>query len=313
MELFIGGKQMTDTPTQSRSRLGQLLGVTLGIAVTTIETVDAGLAAAGAAGRQSYTTLAQITAPLRAPLDKLGVTAALANQVDAFSAQAGAAVTELEARGKNAGVQSIAFSDRFAAELVDAVVRYLRQDSELLPRILAQLDWILPVLGEAPAVKQLVRSQIAAILPELAADPAIGDLVRAQLGIILPTLGDDEQIQRLIRTQVAEYLVYLNEHPEQVQALIRSQGNAYIDYLNAHPVAVQTLLQGQSLSLAAQVRDEVRERTVTADDVVDMLVRKLLRLKPREELPPPPANVRGRAETGHLSSDEQNEHNNGNR
>lgn len=307
---------MTDSPAPSRSRFSRWLGISLGITVTTLENVDAGLAAAGAASRQSFTTLVQITAPLRAPLDKLGVTAALADQVNAWSAQADAAMTELEARGRSAGVQSVALSDRIAADLVDAVVRHLREDSELLPRILAQLDWLLPRLGEAPAVKELVRSQVAAILPELAADPAIGDLVRAQVGMILPTLGDDEQIQQLIRTQVAEYLVYLNEHPQQVQALIRSQGDAYIDYLNAHPMAVQTLLQGQSLSLAAQVRDEVRERTVTADDVVDMLVRKLLRLKPREELPPPPTTVRGRAETGRLLTDEQNEqnrHDNGNR
>jgi hypothetical protein len=133
------------------------------------------------------------------------------------------------------------------------------------------------------------------------------------MAAILPTLGDDEQVRRLIRAQVADYMVYLNEHPEQVQALIRSQGDAYIDYLNAHPAAVQTLLQGQSLSLAAQVRDEVRERTVTADDVVDMLVRRLLRLKPREELPPPPVDVRGRAETGRLPADQRNEQTNGNR
>jgi hypothetical protein len=90
---------------------------------------------------------------------------------------------------------------------------------------------------------------------------------------------------------------------EAVQLLIRAQGDTYISYLNANPGSVQNLVQGQSLTLASQMRDEVRERTVTGDSVVDTIVRNILRLKPREELPPPDPDIRRRAETGKLTSD----------
>ena len=124
-------------------------------------------------------------------------------------------------------------------------------------------------------------------------------------------MANDAAVQLLIRAQVASYLTYLNEHPDEVQTLIRTQGDVYIDYLNAHPAQVQTLLQGQSLGLASQVRDEIRERTVTADGLVDTIVRNLLRLKPREELPPPPLEVQRRAQSAHLPADDQEEPHNG--
>ncbi len=64
--------------------------------------------------------------------------------------------------------------------------------------------------------------------------------------------------------------------------------------------------------MAGQMRDEVRERTVTADGLVDLVVRNLLRLKPREELPSPPEAVQRRAEIAHLPSDYTRESINGN-
>ena len=51
------------------------------------------------------------------------------------------------------------------------------------------------------------------------------------------------------------------------------------------------------------MRDEVRERTVTGDSVVDSIVRTLLGMKPREELPPPDTEVQRRAESGKITAD----------
>jgi hypothetical protein len=107
----------------------------------------------------------------------------------------------------------------------------------------------------------------------------------------------------LIRAQAGEYLQYLQDNPDTVQALIREQGDTYIDYLNEHPDAVQTLVSGQSLGIAGQVMDEVRERTVTADSVAEMLVRGLLRKKPRYDIEEPPDAVQRRAGAGILPSD----------
>jgi hypothetical protein len=158
-------------------------------------------------------------------------------------------------------------------------------------------------LRRNPEVNQLIDAQIERLLPLLGQHPAVQQLVRDQVATILPTLINDPEVQALIRAQAGAYIAYLQANPDQVQPLIRQQGDVYIDYLNDHPTSVQTLVQGQSLSLAGQLRDEVRERTVTGDSLVDSIVRSILRLKPREELPPPPENVQRRAESGRLTSD----------
>ncbi len=302
---------LSTSSTRSRSTIGQWFGVSLGIAFVTIEIGETALTKADAISQRVFASLMQVAEPLRAPLDKLGMTELLTQQINAISTQVNTAVQGLETRGRNGGVESAKVTNRAVTDMVDRILRQLRDDSELLSLVLAQLDWILPKLGEVQAVKDLVRNQVAAILPELADDAAVSELIRAQLAAILPTMANDAAVQQLIRAQVSSYLTYLNEHPDEVQTLIRTQGDVYIDYLNAHPAQVQTLLQGQSLGLASQVRDEIRERTVTADGLVDTVVRNLLRLKPREELSPPPIEVQRRAQSAHLPGDDQEEPHNG--
>ena len=97
--------------------------------------------------------------------------------------------------------------------------------------------------------------------------------------------------------------LYLTQNSEQIQALIRQQGDIYIDYLNDHPDAVQNLVSGQSLSIAGQVMDEVRERTVTADTVAEMFARRILGRKARTEVEEPPEVVQRRASVAVLPSD----------
>lgn len=62
---------------------------------------------------------------------------------------------------------------------------------------------------------------------------------------------------------------------------------------------VQELVQTQSMGLAAELVEEVRERAVSADTLVEGVVRSLLRRTPRRELPPPPPQVRALAERIH--------------
>jgi hypothetical protein len=285
--------------------------MTLGLAAATLEATDAGIRAGRTTSGRVYTAVVQVTQPLRMPLDRLGVTDLAARQLEAISIQLATTIEQLETRGAASAVQSAKLTERSATEIVDGIVRRLRDDSELLDLLFAQLNWILPKLGEVPAIKEFVRSQVAGILPELAEDPAVTQVIRAQVAAILPELAEDAETQQLIRAQAAAYLVYLNEHPDEVQALIRNQGDVYINYLNANPAQVQTLLQGQSLGLASQVRDEIRERTVTADGLVDAVVRNILRLKPREALAPPPLAVQRRAQSARLPEDDQDGHQNG--
>jgi hypothetical protein len=314
---------------QNRSVLTQWFHMTLGLAAATLEATDAGIRTGRTTSGRVYTAVVQVTQPLRAPLDWLGVTDLAGRQFEAFTMQVATTIEQLEARGAASAVQSAKITERSATEIVDGIVRRLRDDSELIDLLFAQLNWILPKLGEVPAIKEFVRSQVAGILPELADDPAVTEVIRGQVAVLLPELANDPAvtqviraqvaallpellpelaqdagIQQLIRAQAAAYLAYLNEHPDEVQALIRNQGDVYINYLNAHPAQVQTLLQGQSLGLASQVRDEIRERTVTADGLVDAVVRNILRLPPREALAPPPLKVQRRAQSAHLPEDE---------
>ena len=64
----------------------------------------------------------------------------------------------------------------------------------------------------------------------------------------------------------------------------------FINRLAENP-ELESLITQQSLGLASEARDEVRERTVTADNLVESLVRRVLRRTPRAELPGPPPEV----------------------
>lgn len=279
-------------PTQARrSPLGRFVGVAIGAVFVAGDMVDEGIATAWRMNQRVLSTAAQVTEPLRKPLEGTPVAEAIQRPVQAVMGRTEATLAGLEERGRTGVVLGDGAVAATVTGIIEAVLAYLRDDPEVRTLIEAQVDWLLPLLSAHPAVQKLVREQVAAVLPTLAADPAVQALIRAQAG---------------------QYIQYLNDNPDAVQGLIRTQGDVYIDYLNAHPTPVQTLVQGQSLSLASQVRDEVRERTVTADGLVDLVVRNLLRLKPREDLPAPPDVVQRRAETAHLPSDFTRERANGN-
>jgi len=64
----------------------------------------------------------------------------------------------------------------------------------------------------------------------------------------------------------------------------------FIDHLAENP-ELQSLITEQSIGVASDMRDEVRERTVTADNLMEGLVRRILHRTPRAELPGPPPEV----------------------
>lgn len=161
-------------------------------------------------------------------------------------------------------------------------VELLESREQALGTLTTVIDGVIAYLGQSPAVIALVQDLLQQILPELADDPAV---------------------QAVIRKQASAYLFYLQNHSEQVEALIRTQGDTYIEYLNQHPENVQTLIQGQSLGLAGQVMDGVRERTVTADSVAEMIARRVLGRAPRGDLPPPSHEVIRRADATVIPSD----------
>ena len=64
----------------------------------------------------------------------------------------------------------------------------------------------------------------------------------------------------------------------------------FIDQLAKNP-QLQSVITQQSIGVASDMRDEVRERTVTADNLMEGLVRRILRRTPRAELPGPSPEV----------------------
>lgn len=269
-------------PESSGSLLARVAHLVIGTALVATDMVDQGVATVLEINRRVLATAERVARPVLTPLDALGVTSLVRQRVETVTTTVELVVGGLEEKGRTGLLAGDSISADVVGGVIDNVIAYLRQNPELNQLIDAQVERLMPVLAESPAVQSLVRTQVKAVLPQLV---------------------EDEAVQSLIRAQAAQYLAYLLENPEQLVPLIRQQGDIYIDYLNEHPTDVQMLVQGQSLSLAGQMRDEVRERTVTADSVVDAIVRGILRLKPREELPPPPAEVQRRAESGKLTSD----------
>lgn len=303
-----------DAPVEDAPRRPSLLGrvtgaalnVAAGAAAATAGLVDQGLSAAWEINKGAVKAAGAVAGAVAAPLDALGVTDLVAQPVQAVTGRVADTVAGLEARGR-AGLADganalLAGTGLTLVAVVNTVLDLLKDNEQVQTLIRAQLDWLLPALAEHPALQALVRAQVAALLPELAADAAVTALVRAQVAALLPELARDPAITALALAQVAAVLPALDDN-QAVQALIRAQGDRYVEYLNAHPTAVQSLVQGQSLTLANQVREEVRERTVTADSFVDIVVRNILRLPPREQQPPPPPDVRRRADSARLPSD----------
>ena len=274
---------MNKPEQDNRAAVERAVAGLAGAAFESVETVGSGISALWNFNKRVLHTVEQATEPLRKPFDALGVTQLVQRPVEAIAQNIEETVARLEDKGREGLAQTGLVTVEAIGGTVDAVIAYLTNN---------------------PAVEQLISAQLERVLPLLADNPAILELVRKQVAHILPALKNDPDIQELIRTQAAAYLATLGASLDPtLQALIRQQGDAYIDYLNAHPMAVKTLVQGQSMSLANEVMNEVRERTVTADSVAEMLVRKVLGRKQRTDLPPPPQEVQRRAETSRLPSD----------
>ncbi len=244
----------------------------------------------------------RMTEPARRPLDALGITAAVQRPVQAVAERVEAQVDTLQAIGRSEVEASRQRVIGTISGTIDGIIAYLIDNPQADALIGAQIDKLLPLLAEHPAVESLIDVQVAKILPKLYESDAVHELIAAQVDRLLPELAENEAIHELIVAQVAQILPKLSVD-EQIALLIRAQGDKYIDYLSENPEKVRNLVSGQSVGLAGQMLDEVRERTVTADSAAEMLVRNLLRKRPRSDVAEPPATVQARAAARVLPSD----------
>ncbi len=115
-------------------------------------------------------------------------------------------------------------------------------------------------------------------------------------------LGEREErrsrdLTRAFSQDAIEEIVQALAQDPSIRMLVQVQGDTYIEYLQQeNPEAVSTLVQGQSMGVAEQILDEVRERTVTGDSLIETIARALLRRPPREQLPPSPPEIKAFAD-----------------
>jgi hypothetical protein len=79
-----------------------------------------------------------------------------------------------------------------------------------------------------------------------------------------------------------------------VKTAIHEGMDSSIEYLANDP-QVEELVTSQSAGLIDEMVEEVRERTVSADDFLESIIRSTLRLPLRSELPPPPPELKKHA------------------
>jgi hypothetical protein len=77
---------------------------------------------------------------------------------------------------------------------------------------------------------------------------------------------------------------------EMAKVAFDDTNDMYLGYMATNP-EVQDLITLQSTGMANEIVEEVRERTVSADMLLEALARSLLRRPPRSTLPPPPPEV----------------------
>jgi hypothetical protein len=268
---------------QNKETVERVVSGLAGAAFEGIETVGNGISAFWNFNKSVINTAGQITEPLMKPLDALGVTEMVRRPVDAMLTGVEGRVTQLEEKGREGLTQTGSFTMLAVSDTIDAVLDYISTHPQVDKLITDKLDKFLPLLSENAAVQKLVRKQVDAILPTLVRDPTIQLLIQEQANAYLDSLSTT-----------------LNP---KLQALIRQQGDDYITYLNAHPEQVQNLVQGQTIGMTTEIMNEVRERAVTADSTLEMIVRRILGRKQREELPLPPPEVQRRADVARLPSD----------
>ena len=268
---------------QNKEAVERVVSGLAGAAFEGIETVGNGITALWNFNKSVLNTAGQITEPLLKPLDALGVTEMVRRPMDAVVTGVEDRVTQLEEKGRERLTQTGSFTIVAISDTIDAVLDYISTHPQVDKMITDKLDKFLPMLSENVAVQKLVRKQVDAIIPTLVKDPTIQLLIQEQANTYLDSLSTT-----------------LNP---KLQALIRQQGDDYITYLNAHPEQVQNLVQGQTIGMTTEIMNEVRERAVTADSTIEMIVRRILGRKQREELPLPPPEVQRRADVARLPSD----------
>jgi hypothetical protein len=189
---------------------------------------------------------------------------------------------------------------RDAAEraLDDGLHRALasRWAGELVERLLMspQADAAMRRLLDGPAVDRLVLAMVEARVVERATSELIAADVPGHLvGQVLEAEVLDEVVARLLADEalartVERLLTRWFEGPlydDVIDRVLASQELWRLVDEIAHSPEVMEAITAGSASLAGEVADQVRRRTIVADDVAERITRKVLRRSQRKDRP----------------------------
>lgn len=154
-----------------------------------------------------------------------------------------------------------------------------QEPAPLLPLVQNVADhYIRSVLADPILVNDLVQSVAGDYLMDLQAHPdSMDDLVQALGNQYISYLHlHPETLDPFVEQVALRLIERLRANPEELHGLVQEVGDSYIAYLRTSPEGVQELLQGHSQNLANRVVDEVRDRSETADQSLESLVRSIL-------------------------------------
>jgi hypothetical protein len=196
-------------------------------------------------------------------------------------------------RGASAAGRLAAATGRFWGSVLDPVLRSRVFDPVRLPS-----EYLLE-----RGARELERWARVGRVEEQRSREVARRIVMTPVEDIVAYLRTDPELARLVSSQAQTLLDELADDPS-LTSVIRSQGDRYVDHLQENPEAVQELVRGQSAGLAEEVANSVRQRTVSADILLERFVRTLLRRRPRRDLPDPPREVQEQAQSRRTRSDE---------
>jgi hypothetical protein len=151
--------------------------------------------------------------------------------------------------------------------------------------------------------QEVVTNSIEEVVNYFAVNEQVQVLVRGQINLLVEGIPYTPELDQLVKILAGNYIQYLQENPKVLDSMVVSVADQYIDHLHEEPEKVQDIIQGQSVGLIQTILDEIRQRLISVDEVMELVVRRILKRAPRTHLPPPPEKVQARAETGRLPED----------
>ncbi len=134
-----------------------------------------------------------------------------------------------------------------------------------------------------PGLDELIDLVVARVTESAAAERLVDKFVAY--------LTRNENVDRLVEAYT-DHVIHKLETSDRLTEVVRRETNRYLAYLEDHPELIEALVEEQSYSVAGSMSGTIRRRTVAADNAIEAVIRRILRRRPRKDVPAPPPDVR---------------------